>query len=138
MKMQQIEVGFEVPPIAKVIYQRALERSFSKDSIHNDEYTKQQGYPGALVSAYVLAGYMSEPMVGFFGPSWFTTGKIALTFIGGGVQQGDHVTCHATVRAIEEIEGGDRHLTLDVWMEKEDGSKAVVGEASGVLPRVPS
>lgn len=34
--------------------------------IHNDSYTKAAGYPGALVSAYVLAGYMSELLVNFF------------------------------------------------------------------------
>ena len=41
----------------------------SPDSIHNDDCTKQQGYPGALVSAYSLVSYMSEPMVAFSGKS---------------------------------------------------------------------
>src|SRR5438874_13367672 len=83
MTIRAVAVGVEIAPTRKVVYQRALARqSFSDDSIHNDEYTRGKGYPGALVSAYVLAGYMSEPMVAFFGPSAFTTGRIDLTFIG--------------------------------------------------------
>lgn len=87
------------------------------------------------MSAYVLAGYMSEPMVAFFGASWFTTGKISLTFIGRGVQQGDPVTIHATVTGIDDEPQG-RHVRFDLEMqkEKEGGTTpVVVGEASGIL-----
>ncbi len=117
------------------MFQRALaEREFSVDSIHNDEHTKRLGYPGALVSAYVLAGYLSEPMVDFFGASWFTTGEISLRFIGQGVQQGDHVICGGSVREVSEAEGEGRWVMLDVWMEKEGGVRPVVGTAAAVLP----
>lgn len=124
-----LTIGDEIPPVDKVVYQRALaEREFSEDSIHNDDHTKEHGYPGALVSSYVLCGYMSEPMVRVFGESWFRTGKIELTFIGTGVQQGDPVTIRGRVKGID---GG--RVTLELWMEKQDGTKAVVGEASGLL-----
>lgn len=124
-----LQVGDEIPPLDKVVYQRALdEREFSEDSIHNDDHTRQHGYPGALVSSYVLCGYMSEPMVELFGASWFTTGKIRLTFIGTGVQQGDPVRIGGRVK---EIDGG--RATVELWMEKEDGGTAAVGEASGFL-----
>lgn len=129
-----IEVGQEIPATNKVVYQRAFEtRKFSDDSIHNDDHTQKHGYPGALISAYVLMGYMSEPMVNFFGASWFTSGQISLKFVGKGVQQGDRVRCRGTVRRLEHTET-DPVLTLDVWMEKSDGTKAVVGEARCVLP----
>jgi hypothetical protein len=125
--------GDEIPPIRKKVYQRALAvRQFSPDSIHNDEYTKQHGYPGALVSAYVLAGYVSELMVNLFGESWFTTGKYKLAFTGKGVQQGDAITCGGAVTGVEDLPGGDRKIELDVWIEK-DGARPVLGQASGVL-----
>ena len=121
-------VGDAIPGARKTIYQRALAESrFSDDSIHNDDYTRTKGYPGALVSAYVLNGYMSEMMVNLFGWSWFSTGKIALTFVGKGVQQGDPVVCGGRVKAIE----GDR-VVVEIWMDKEDGSRPVIGEASAV------
>lgn len=120
----------------KTIFQRALaENAFAADSIHNDDYTRRAGYPGALVSAYVLAGYMSEPMVRFFGEGWFTSGKIALTFIGKGVQQGDRVTVCSQVADLE-LGPGRTRVHLDVWMDKADGSRPVVGRASGLLEGV--
>lgn len=130
----QVQPGYELPGTEKTIFQRALaERAFSADSIHNDDYTRQHGYPGALISAYVLAGYMSEPMVRFFGSSWFSSGEISLRFIGTGVQQGDRVTCGARVREIQAAAGDCPRLILDVWMEKADGTRPVLGTASGIL-----
>jgi hypothetical protein len=129
-----LQPGDRLPERAKTIFQRALaEREFSADSIHNDDYTKQHGYPGALISAYVLAGYMSEPMVSFFGSSWFTSGELSLRFIAPGVQQGDRVTCGASVREVQAGSDGEpARLILDVWMEKADGSRPVLGTASAI------
>ena len=129
-----IRVGDELPPTRKTIYQRALaERQFSTDSIHNDDYTRQHGYAGALVSAYVIAGYVTEPLVCFFGASWLTTGKYALKFVGKGLQQGDAVTCGAMVTGVEDLADGARRVNLEVWIEKADGLRPVIGQASGVL-----
>jgi hypothetical protein len=124
--------GDQLPGVAKTVFQRAIaEREFSADSIHNDDYTRAHGYPGALISAYVLAGYMSEPMVSFFGASWFSSGELALRFIGKGVQQGDKVTCGASVREVQA--GSPPRVVFDVWMEKADGARPVLGTASALL-----
>jgi hypothetical protein len=130
-----LQVGDQLPPVEKTIFQRALaERSFSADSIHNNEYTTKHGYPGALVSAYVLAGYMSEPMAEFFGKSWFTTGEIALRFTGKGLQQADRVTCGAAVREVGNASPGEPpRVVFDVWMEKVGGIRPVQGTASALL-----
>ena len=129
-----VRVGDELPPTRKTIYQRALaETEFSTDSIHNDDYTRQHGYAGALVSAYVITGYVTEPLVRFFGKSWLTTGKYALKFVGKGLQQGDAVICGAVVTGIEDLAGGARRVSLEVWIEKADGVRPVIGQASGVL-----
>ena len=130
--LADLRVGDAIPGTRKTIYQRALaESQFSKDSIHNDDYTRTKGYPGALVSAYVLAGYMSELMVNLFGWSWFSTGRIGLTFIGKGVQQGDPVTCGGRVKALEDGPDG-RRVVVEIWMDKEDGGRPVIGEASAI------
>lgn len=129
-----LQPGYRLPDLTKSSFQRALaEREFSPDSIHNDAYTRKHGYPGALTSAYVLAGYMTEPMVTFFGSSWFTSGELSLKFIGRGVQQGDQITCRATVREVVQADDdGAPRVLLDVWMEKPDGSRPVVGTASAI------
>ena len=134
-----LQPGYQLPGLEKTVFQRALaERDFSEDSIHNNDYTKAHGYPGALISAYVLSGYMSEPMVSFFGGSWFTSGELSLRFIGKGVQQGDRVTCGASVREVQEGRAGEApRVVFDVWMEKADGARPVLGTASAIL-REPS
>lgn len=127
------EVGSEIPAVRKVSYQRSLDESvFAADSIHNNEYTRSKGYAGALTSSYVLCGYMSELLVNFFGAGWLKGGRIALTFIDGGVQQGDEITCRGVIVERVEEEDGVR-LELDIWMEKGEGVKVAVGKASGVV-----
>jgi hypothetical protein len=136
MSASDIQPGYTLPSLKKVVYQRALaEREFSPDSIHNDANTKALGYPGALVSAYVLAGYMSEPMVNFFGAAWFTSGEISLRFIGKGVQQGDAVSCGGSVREVLAEADDARRVLFDIWMEKDKGERPVVGTASALLSR---
>jgi hypothetical protein len=131
-----IRAGDEISPTHKKVFQRALaERQFAPDSIHNDQYTKQHGYPGALVSAYVLAGYVSELMVKMFGESWLSTGEYQLAFTGKGVQQGDLITCGGVVASVEDLADGDQHVHLDLWIEK-NGVRPVLGKASAVLRRV--
>ncbi len=129
-----LRVGMPIPGASIRIYQRALaEKSFTEESIHNDEYTRDHGYPGALVSAYVLCGYLSAPLVNYFGTQWFNSGEIALTFIGKGVQQGDQAQCHYEVVGSSETTDG-RRLHLKVWLEKAGNTKAVVGTASVLWP----
>lgn len=132
----EIRPGMEIPALTKTAYQRALdELSFSPDSIHNDEYTRGQGYAGALMSAYVLCGYMSELMVKFFGYHWMRGSRVSLTFINGGVQQGDRITCLGRVTAATECADGLR-VEAEIWMEKGAPSKKVVaGTASAVIRR---
>jgi hypothetical protein len=125
--------GQEIPPLRKIAYQRALDEGrFSSTSIHNDEYTRSQGYAGALMSAYVLCGYMSELLVGFFGPDWLRGGRLSLTFIGGGVQQRDPVTCRGIIVETSEEADGLRHR-LELRMEKGPGTQVIAGEASGLI-----
>jgi hypothetical protein len=133
-----VRVGDELPRTQKTVFQRSfLEKKYGAKSIHNDEYTKQHGYPGALISAYVLAGYVSEVLVNFFGESWLTTGKYNLAFTGKGVQQGDAITCGAVVTGVEGALGGGQKVDLEVWIEKA-GTRPVIGRASGVLKPVRS
>ncbi len=127
------EVGSEIPAVRKVSYQRSLDENvFAADSIHNNGYTQSKGYAGALTSSYVLCGYMSELLVNFFGAGWLQGGRISLTFIDGGVQQGDEITCRGVIVERVEEEDGVR-LEVDIWMEKGEGVKVAVGKASGVV-----
>jgi len=125
--------GPEVPSVVKTAYQRALhENTFLPDSSHNEEYARNIGYPGRLVSGYVLCAYLSEMLVNFFGPGWLKGGRFSAMFISPGVQEGDVLTCRAII-ADEVIEKAGKRVNLDIWIEKAPGLKVVVGKASGAL-----
>lgn len=127
---KDVKIGKELKPVSKKSYQRALdEREFDDNSIHNDDYTKGQGYSGALTSSYVLCGYMSELMVNNFGDGFIEGGEISLKYINGGVQQGDPIECKGRVSDIS-IQGEQLRVSCEIWMEKFGSKKVVVGTAA--------
>jgi len=133
MIRQDIQIGMPVPPVTKEAYQRALDiADFKPGSSHLDGYAQSRGYSGALLSGYILCGYINEFMVNFFGEKWFTGGEVSLAFINKGVRQHDKVVIKGTVVRKTDTADGIR-VTIDFWMEKEDGVKLVVGQASGQI-----
>lgn len=127
------EGGTPIASIHKRAYQRALDESrFASNSIHNDAYTRKHGYAGALMSAYVLCGYMSELLVAHFGPSWLQGGWFGVTFINGGVQQGDAIILGGSVERVVQSPDGARQ-ELAIWIDKGDGKRVVSGRATGGL-----
>ena len=129
---KDIKVGNEIPSVTKIAYQRALDEvAFREDSSHKKEYAMSKGYTSALLSGYILCGYLSEFLVNFFGPNWLKGGEVSLSF-NKAVHQGDKVTIRGTVVERTDEKNGTR-VTVDFWMEKGDGTKVVDGNASGVL-----
>jgi len=131
---EAVHVGSKLVATRHTAYQRSLvERTFLPKSIHRDDYTQSRGYAGALMSSYVLCGYMSEIMVNSFGEHYIKGGKISIKFFGGGVQNGDKITVKGTVSDKVKEDRGTR-VVCDIWMEKNDGRKVVAGRASALLP----
>ncbi len=104
----------------------------ARNPIHTEEYAKEHGMRGALVAGSTLLSYMLEMLYNTFGEKWLSQGKINISFIGGGALNGDQITVHGKVKSIETQEAGDR-VTLDLWMENQNGVKIMVGEASCLL-----
>ena len=128
-----LSLGSEIPSLTKIAWQRALhEKTFLSASIHDDQYTRGQGYAGPLVSGYILNEYMSQMLLDFFGPYWLKGGVISQSFINGGVQEGDRLVCHGRIIGITK-EAAGTHLNLDIWMKKDQGVKVLVGKASGLV-----
>ncbi len=122
-----VRTGEEIPSLTKTAYYPI--DPDARNVIHTDDYARDLGMRGALVGGSTLLSYVLGMLYNYFGQKWLYHGKISVSFIGGGVVNGDVVTSHGLVTAIEPEEGGTR-LKLDVWMENQDGAKIVVGEAS--------
>jgi len=122
-----IKAGEEIPGLTKTAYMPIDPNT--RNVIHTDEYARDSGMRGALIGGSTLLSYVLEMLYNYFGENWQYHGRINVSFIGGGAVNGDVVTAHGLVKAVEQEEAGTR-LKLDVWLENLDRAKIVVGEAS--------
>ena len=125
-----IETGEEIPSFTKTAYMPIDPNT--RNVIHTDDYARDFGMRGALIGGSTLLSYVLEMLYNYFGENWFYYGKINVSYIGGGAINGDVVTAHGLVTAVEPEDSGTR-LKLDVWMENQMQGKIVVGEASCIL-----
>jgi hypothetical protein len=133
MNVKELQAGFEIPSFTRIAYQRALDEfAFLADSSHKDDYAQSRGYPSALLSGYILCGYLSKYFVDFFGPDWLTSGEIELAFVKA-VHQRQKITISAQVTDIHKENGGTR-VNLDFSIKQADtGESNVIGKASGTI-----
>ena len=130
--LKDVAVGMEVPPVKKVAYQKALDiGNFLPDSSHKDNYAQTKGYPSALLSGYILCGYINEFLVNFFGPGWLKGGDVSLAFVKA-VHQNYEIAIRGTVKGRRAVKGGAR-VEIDFWIEGAGEVKHVIGEASGTI-----
>jgi hypothetical protein len=70
-------------------------------------------------------------LIGFFGADYYRTGHFECTYVSP-VFDDDDIQVRGVVRErIEEADGV--RLVCDVWLEKADGTKPVIGMASGLV-----
>ena len=101
-------------------------------NIHTDpEDGRRHGQPDAVVQGLCSAAYLSEMCVNFFGPSWFTTGRLSTAFIHPVIVR-DEITASGLVKRVER-EGECQRLWLDVWCKNQHGGLVTVGRASAVV-----
>lgn len=104
-----------------------------KTNIHEDEFAHSKGYDGGLVEAPIVGEHgILELLVNFFGPEKFYTGGRWDMKLTGPTYMGDKLVGKARV-AMKEPQNGGVRTTLDLRVEKEDGTLVQVGTASAVV-----
>ncbi len=124
---RQAQAGQEIPTLTKTAFMPIDPNT--RNVIHTDDYARDFGMRGALIGGSTLLSYVVEMLYSYFGEKWLYHGRIKVSFIGGGAINGDVVTAHGTVTALEPEEAGTR-VTLDVWLENQTRARVVVGKAS--------
>ncbi len=127
--ISSVKPGDEIPVLTKTAYM-PIDLN-TRNVIHTDEYARNFGMRGALVGGSTLLSYILEMLYGYFGDNWYNRGRIKVSYVGGGAINGDLLTAHGVVTAVEPEAAGER-LRLDVWLENQMGNKVAVGEASCV------
>ena len=125
----QARIGDEIPALTRTAYMPIDPNT--RNVIHTDDYARDFGMRGALIGGSTLLSYVVEMLYSYFGEKWLYHGKIRVSYIGGGAINGDVVTAHGVITALDPEEA-DTRVALDVWMENQRQDRIVVGEASCV------
>jgi acyl dehydratase len=127
------EVLEEIAGPSKEVTLEMCKRFSPRKSYHNDvEEARKLGFPDIVVQGMMPLCFLSEMMTNRFGEGWFAGGKMNVNLVNV-LWRGDVVTCRGVVREILP-EGSNRRAHLQVWCEKADGTKVVVGSASSLMP----
>jgi len=122
--------GDTIAPLTRPIT-IAMCEAFSgpEKNYHTDRAAAQMlGFPDIVVQGMLSVCFISELMTQAYGVAWQLGGTIDLRLVNV-VWVNDTLTAHGKIRE-EVAEGAKRRLHLDVWCEKQDGTKATVGTAS--------
>jgi acyl dehydratase len=124
--------GAPIGPVTRPIT-IAMCEAFSgpEKNYHNDRESAQMlGFPDIVVQGMMTVCLVSELMTEAFGLGWIWAGKMDVRLVNV-VWVGDVLATRGKVR--EEVpEGSRRRAHVDVWCEKADGTKALVGTASAL------
>jgi acyl dehydratase len=98
---------------------------------HTDrEQAKQLGFPNIVVQGMMSTCLVSRVMQEHFGMGWLQGGAMSVKLTNV-LWVDETVTTHAKVR--EEVREGTRtRVHCDVWVDKEDGTKVILGSASAL------
>lgn len=124
--------GERLEPLEKTIT-LAMCQAFSGPhrNYHTDrEMAQAMGFPDVVVQGMMSVCFLSELMTRRFGLGWLHGGKLAVNLVNV-VWPNDALRVCGQVRA-ETPEGRHTRAHCEIWCEKADGVKTVVGSASAL------
>jgi len=124
--------GPEIEPAEKTItHAMCIAFSGPHKSYHTDqEMARALGFPDIVVQGMMSVCFVSEIMTRNFGAGWFCGGKLNVSLVNV-VWPNDRLAVRGKIR--EEVpEGAKTRVHCDVWCEKPDGVKTIVGTASAL------
>jgi len=124
--------GPELPTVKKTVdASRCWMFSGPGKNYHTDvEEAKKLGFPNIVVQGMMATCFVAQVMLDHFGRGFAEGGKMSLKLTNV-LWVDEAVTTRAKVR--ESVSEGTRNrVHCDVWSEKDDGSRILIGEASAL------
>jgi len=127
--------GRELAPLERTVHEEMC-RLFSGpgDNYHTDRTSARAlGFPDIVVQGMLPICFISELLTRDFREGWLAGGKMDVRLVNV-LWANETVSARADVR--EEVPEADRvRVHMDVWVEKADGTKIIVGQASALRGR---
>ncbi|HEU4759979.1 MAG TPA: hypothetical protein VFT91_08375 [Dehalococcoidia bacterium] len=123
----------ELPALVKdVTLDMCQKFSGPAKNYHTDrEAARALGFPDIVVQGMMSLCFLSEMMTERFGVGWYVGGRMSVNLVNV-LWLGERLTCRGVVRELAPA-GVGRRAKVEVWCQKEDGTKTVVGTASAVI-----
>lgn len=117
----------------RVITQEMCEKfSGPAKNYHNDvESAKALGFPDIVVQGMMPLCFVADMLAQRFGEGLHVGGRMDIRLVNV-LWKGDRVRSRGIVREVVP-EGSARRAQMQVWCEKDDGTKVVIGDASALL-----
>lgn len=117
----------------KVITLEMCEKfSGPRKNYHNDvEEAKKLGFPDIVVQGMMPLCFVADMLAQRFGEGLYVGGRMDIRLVNV-LWKGERVRSRGIVKEIV-AEGSARRAQMQVWCEKDDGTKVVIGDASAVV-----
>lgn len=123
----------EIAPLEKTVTLEMCKKFSPGTSYHNDrEEAKKMGFPDIVVQGMMPICFLSELMTHRFGEGWYTGGRMVVNLVNVLWGADGAAVCRGVVREFTP-EGKRRRAQCEIWAEKTDGTKIIVGSASAVV-----
>jgi acyl dehydratase len=100
--------------------------------VHYDkDFAQKQGLPGVIVHGMLMTSFLGQLVTDWVGDGG-TLKKLRVNYLAI-VFPGQDLRCQGTV-ARKYVENGENLVACEIWVERENGEKAVAGEAVVRLP----
>ncbi len=123
----------EVPPLEKTVTPAMCKKFSPGTNYHNDvEEAKKMGFPDIVVQGMMPICFLSEMMTRRFGEGWYVGGRMLVNLVNVLWGGDGAAVCRGVVREFTP-EGKRQRAKCEIWAEKADGTKIIVGSASAVV-----
>ena len=127
---EHVPLGTELPSLS-MKFSTDMFKSGDVKTLHNDyDAAKLEGLPRPVAVAPQVAALVFRMMTTCFGGGWIVGGKGSLTFRRP-MWSDDFASAHGVVTG-KMMEGDRVRIFCDVWVERSDGERAVVGTCSAL------
>ena len=133
MRRFEIPAGEAVESVDAVISLEMCGKFFHGNANYhtNKEAALELGFEEVVVGGRMTLSYIGDMMDKQFGKGWYEGGSLDIKFTNI-VWPDDHIIAKGVITGTEK-ENGDTKASVAVWMEKEDGTVVIVGNATTLV-----